>query len=295
MTSPITFNPPPASPPTPVQAPSYGGGGIGPGGARALPSGPLPSREDMRDMSPTQLHNAFARAYGAPEQPIPAHERPSRATPPAAPAAPTPEDRIAAFDRDMQRAGIQTPPPQPALPVANDPRGFADLQSGIRIPNGQSVDAAAIERANAEFRQAYNRLADEFTKTAGGARAQVERRMIELSAQHQAKLAALMPGADKGPAPAAPAAPAPTIGGKEAPPGWQSHVETDADGSRWVGLDRLTVNDTSGYTIPKFLENQRVNVSTFALLKQAKAAGISQAQVNAVFEAQMRADGWIKS
>ena len=81
-----------------------------------------------------------------------------------------------------------------------------------------------------------------------------------------------------------PAAPAQT-------PGWQSHVE---DGE-WVGLEHLTTADTSGYTIPQFVSDQRVHVSVLEQLKDAKAAGITQAQVNAVLTQHARRNGWTKA
>jgi len=73
--------------------------------------------------------------------------------------------------------------------------------------------------------------------------------------------------------------------------GWKQHVE---DGE-WVGLEHLTTAHTSGYTIPQYVADQRVHVSTFALLRDAKAAGISQQQVNAVLHQQARNHGWVKT
>jgi hypothetical protein len=91
------------------------------------------------------------------------------------------------------------------------------------------------------------------------------------------------------PKPKAPAAPAPTA--PVARNGWQSHIE---DG-QWVGLENITTADTHGYTIPRYVKEQRLHVSTFELFKQAKAAGISQAQVNAVMHQQAVNMGWVKN
>jgi hypothetical protein len=63
----------------------------------------------------------------------------------------------------------------------------------------------------------------------------------------------------------------------------------------WVRLEHLTTDDTSGFTIPRYVDNQRIYVSTFDLLKQAKGAGITQAQVNAGLAAQARQNGWTKA
>jgi hypothetical protein len=94
------------------------------------------------------------------------------------------------------------------------------------------------------------------------------------------------PGKKKQPAVNKSAAPAQT-----AAPGWQSHIE---DG-QWVGLEHLTTAHTYGYSIPQYVKDQRVHVSVFDQLRDAKAAGVSQAQVNAVLHQHAVRNGWVKA
>lgn len=331
MTVVFTINPPAA--PAPTQAPSPGSGSVGPGGARALPTSPVPSLGELQGMTPTERHNAFARAYGAPQSPVPLHELSGRpaSPPPSRPAAPSPEDRIAAFDRDMQQQGIQQPSPQPALPVANDPKGHVTAQNGVRIFNGQSVDAAAIERVNVDFRQEYGRLANELTKTAGGARAAIERQMTELSASYQGKLAALMPGQPEAQPPADTEvstedfAKEYSVAAKDGTrtlnaagqkleqdvlaefkaltPAEQEErrdfynialVNLRADDRGMVHIDHFNPQTLHGYTLPKLIPDQHYSADIIDDLARARRLGLTQQQLNDEIARDMRVNGWIK-
>lgn len=85
--------------------------------------------------------------------------------------------------------------------------------------------------------------------------------------------------------PKAPAAPTPP-----AQSGWQSHVK---DGQ--VDLEHLTTDDTHGFTIPRFVKDQTLHVAAFEQLKNAKAAGFTQEQVNAYLTTEARNKGWVKA
>jgi hypothetical protein len=52
---------------------------------------------------------------------------------------------------------------------------------------------------------------------------------------------------------------------------WKQHVE---DGE-WLGLENLTTAHTSGYTLERFVNSQRVHVSVIDQLRDARAAGIA--------------------
>jgi hypothetical protein len=56
----------------------------------------------------------------------------------------------------------------------------------------------------------------------------------------------------------------------------------------FVPASKLTVAHTSGYTLPATPEGSTFAVSALVLLAQARAAGVSQAQVTAILQAQMK-------
>ncbi len=89
-----------------------------------------------------------------------------------------------------------------------------------------------------------------------------------------------MPKAKAAPAPAPTAAPVAT---------WQQHVQ---DGQ--VDLDKITTADTSGYTLQRFVKNQTLRAEAFDMLKNAKAAGFSQQQIDSYFRQDAINLGWVK-
>lgn len=178
--------------------------------------------------------------------------------------------KLAQFDDEMRAKGFQLPAP------VEDGRFQRDERTGI------VVDTAALEQCHKLFRELAPKERED-------ARGEYEATLAEIYA---GKLQlADMEGTDA-PRVEQPREPNGRFAAQpSAEPGWQSHVE---DGE-WVPLEHLTTNDTSGYTIPQYIQGQRVNVSTFELLRQAKAAGISQDQVNAVLHQQAVGMGWVRA
>lgn len=193
---------------------------------------------------------------------------------------PSPEELAAAnsrleqFDQEMRDKGFQKPLEEQQ---AYAERFQVDERTGIR------VDTAALERAH------------ELYKSMTPAEREAER------ADYHATLEQIYAGklglADMEDSPSgASSEQARDAQGRFAPSqpttgSWQSHVE----GGEWVDIGRLTTVDTHGYTIPRYTDDQRLNVSAFELLRQAKAAGISQAQVNEVFRQQAIQHGWVRA
>jgi hypothetical protein len=204
----------------------------------------------------------------------------------AAPPAPKPEaaskpstDAVAAFDAEQRAAGKQLPLDRP------------DLAGG-------GIDQAALDALTVQYRAL---IAPLYGKPDAAVAATIERfkRAYEndvksildgrkLTAAQIAKLNGT-PGNVDSFLPKAPSAPAPTA--PVARNGWQSHIE---DG-QWVGLENITTADTHGYTIPRYVKEQRLHVSAFDQLRVAKAAGITQAQVNAVLHQEAISKGWVKA
>lgn len=56
--------------------------------------------------------------------------------------------------------------------------------------------------------------------------------------------------------------------------------------------ERLNSEALSGYTLPRLVPDQTYHKSVFAELASARAAGVTQEQVNAYIRAQMRRDGF---
>lgn len=185
----------------------------------------------------------------------------------------SPEAKIAQFDAEMRAAGKQiTPSTSTPTPGEIDQEGIDLLTARYKVLATAAVGSPAILERH---KKAYeNDLAAFYN---GKVLTDEQRTKMRLTGD----AGTFVPKPKDAPAPAAPAAKA----------GWQSHIE---DG-QWVGLEHLTTVDTSGYTIPRFIKDQRLHTSTFGLLKQAKDAGISQAQVNAVLTQQARNNGWVKA
>jgi hypothetical protein len=185
--------------------------------------------------------------------------------------------KVATFDAEMRAAGKQLPLDRPTLtPGQVDQEGIEALSEHYRAlvaPLYGKTDAASVATAE-RFKRAYENDV---------------RRVLDgqpLTAQQVAKLKTSLGKVDTFVSKTKETAPAPT-----AAPGWQSHI-VDRE---WVPLDKLTLEDTHGFTVPRYVANQRLHVSTFDLLKKAKAAGISQAQANAVFQQEAVNMGWVKA
>jgi hypothetical protein len=206
-------------------------------------------------------------------------------------------------------AAVANPPPSPkALEAANKPGAVApqgnpsparladfeaEMQAkGLMVrPDGSThvdgaADPAIIEKLTARYRSLHKDLIAGRNNPGKAAelRAAYERdlkRAVEGRPVSEFELPLELPKPKAAPAPATP----PTK------PGWQSHIED----REWVGLEHLTLNDTHGFTIPRWVDGQRVHVSTFGLLRDAKAAGVTQAQVNAVLRQHAVRAGWVKT
>jgi hypothetical protein len=184
-------------------------------------------------------------------------------------------NRQAEFDAEMQAKGLQR---RPDGSVHADGEVNPELIEKLSASYQHHASNARTEKARDELRASYER---DLQRLYNG------RPLKELEIGVAAgEVVAQMKGSKevkaRESAPAAPPAKA---------PGWQNHIEDN----EWVLLDKLTTADTSGFTIPRWVDKQRVHVSTFDLLKQAKEAGISQQQVNAVLTQHARRNGWVKS
>lgn len=236
------------------------------------------------NVAPSQFHTdgtvaRFAQGDGRPAEagtiagkaapPAPKTLERSNALPPQGNPSPA---RQAELDAELQAAGIQTRP------------------DGRRIGNS-AIDQEAIDLLTASYRTIATGVKDN-PAAAARFKAAYEKDLAALLDGKQltgAQIAELRKRAGGGnvesfvPKATDPPVPTPT-----STPGWQSHIE---DGE-WIGLENLTTADTSGYTIPKWVDRQRVHISVIEQLKDAKATGITQAQVNAVLGAHARRNGW---
>lgn len=188
-----------------------------------------------------------------------------------------PQDNVAAFDQEMRSKGLQTGGDVTLAPGQFDQEAhelITEKYKAIAAPLVGKTDQASIATAE-RFKAAY--LADikslyEGRQLTAGQKAELRKSL--------GKVDTLLPKSKETPAPA------PTTA-----PGWQSHIE---DGE-WVGLEHLTTADTHGFKIKQYVKDQRVNVAVFERLKQAKAWGFSQAEVDAVFDVYARQNGWTKA
>jgi hypothetical protein len=249
-------------------------------------------------MSPVERHNAVAKSIGAPEVARPAgpifgpqgltpataneyarHDAQAAKAPPtgapAKPAASTPAEKIAALDAELQAAGIQKTPQTPRAPDGKF----------VAKPTVADVDASFIDALN----KAYRALtpAEREAKRAQY-RAELQegfegRRLGESRANFLARAAGAPAQVPSEPA-------AQTYTPKEWKDGHKS--VTDEDG--WMPIDRVNPAELSGYTLPRLVEGQQFHSSVFAQLADARAAGFTQAQVDAYIKQQMKRDGFIK-
>lgn len=269
-------------------------------------------------MTPTERFNAIAQAAGAPTvaptiaapqfhtpatlQRFAQGDAEARSAAPAvqredgssgAPAhagmvAPSPEelaaansgDPLAAFDAEMRARGVQRPLEEQQ---AEAERFQVDDRTGVR------VDTHALERAHELYRSIPAAERE-------SARGEYEQTLADILAG-KLGLADMedVPGAGQprdaqgryAPSQAAAAQPQYTVKQME-----EEHAKVaDADG--WIPLARVGKWALSGYTLKQYIPDQRLNPAAFGMLANARKAGVSQAQVDAFLENQMRADGWI--
>ena len=165
---------------------------------------------------------------------------------------------------------------------------FTTQRDGQRVATvEQEQAAAAVDKLTTRYRQLHKDLiADQDPGSKREEKAQELRESYERDVQRALEGRTDFELRIDPPKKRAPAAPAPT-----AAPTWQQHVQEGA----WVPLDRVTLADTHGFTIPQFVKDQRLHVSLFEQLRGAKAAGITQDQLNVVFRHLAANEGWVKA
>jgi hypothetical protein len=251
-------------------------------------------------MTPLERHNVMAKSLGAPivERPTnrslfpvegPTSEtvaelarRETKVVPaiPAKPAtapAATPADqaaRIEALDADLRAQGLQKP-------RAPDGRFIAK-------PTVADVDQAALEALNKTWRALTPEQREANRSTwQNDLRTIFEgRKLGESLAQFQARNAGTV---------SAVVSTAPPNPPREfTPQQWQEghRSVTTADG--FIPMERINAAGLSGYVLPKLIEGQQYHSSVFRQLADARAAGLTQAQVDAYIKQQMETDGYIK-
>lgn len=82
--------------------------------------------------------------------------------------------------------------------------------------------------------------------------------------------------------------------GQFTPAQWETGHASVVNAGGFIPLDRINKDGLSGYTLPRFIADQHYVANVFTLLANARAAGMTQAQVDAWIAKDMRADGLIK-
>ena len=185
--------------------------------------------------------------------------------------------KVAAFDAEMRAAGKQVDPNAPAVDTQTpNQEGIAALSKAYtRIMRDLESGMPSIRRDQliAEKRARYQTELVEFHNG---------RRLDESREEFAARQAGNAPGSQT------PVSP-------HSPQVWaEAHVSV-ADKEGYVPLNRLNPAGLSGYTLPKLLPDQTYHVSTFQMLANARAQGLSQKQVDGFVRQDMQDHGWIKS
>lgn len=170
------------------------------------------------------------------------------------------------FDADMRARGLQTAQPEPSHLVVDERTGIA-------------YDPRAVERCTELFRALP---ADERE----AARQEYQDTLAEIYA---GKLG-LADMEDN----SAPGKPARASNGQFAPAETKP-AEAPASDDGWIPIENLTLEHTSGYTIPRYVDDQTLSADALGLLKQARAAGISQEQIDAVLRQHAVEKGWVRA
>lgn len=187
-------------------------------------------------------------------------------------------DKVAQFDAEMRAQGKQIAP-----------------GTGTPSTDPIAVDQAGIDKLSAQYQTLMRDLEPAAAKTVNG-----QKTLDDIRAQYRAELKEFYEGRRlgetrkqfwarrDGTAPAAPSG-APVLDGPRVQT-WNTHV---VDGQ--VDLDKITLDDTGGYTLTRFKPNQTFRVEAFEMLRQAKAAGFTQAQVDAYLRQEAVKLGWVKA
>jgi hypothetical protein len=238
-------------------------------------------------MTPLERHNAMAKSMGAPIVERPSvnlfpvtgmtngtaaelARRDAKAPPPsqaALKAPPAPGDdpgKLAAFDAEMRAKGLQRAPDgtfQPSAMVEVDQAALEALDKAYRAMTPKQREANRAVYRN-DLRTIYE-----------------GRRNGETLAQFQAR----RDGTDATP-----------LAQSHTPQQWQEGHKSVTTFDGFIPLERINVAGLSGYTLPKLIEGQQYRADVFSMLADARAAGLTQAQVDAYIRHQMKREGHVK-
>jgi hypothetical protein len=234
--------------------------------------------------------------------------------------------KFANEERDAARNGGKAPPPsQTTLPASAPSTGnaLADFESEMKqkglmrsdTPRSTAqtgsieVDPAAIEAVNARYRELAPGLNNEATQARFRAlqfrdlqSCMEGRRNGEAIEAFYARIGKPVPliqgeqNLDSLMAPAKVSKAAAATAAAVSPYSPQQWVEGHKSVTRddgMIPLERINVAGLSGYTLPKLVDGQHYSATVFQGLADARAAGLTQKQVNDFFKAQMKRDGII--
>lgn len=194
--------------------------------------------------------------------------------------------------RAAARAAKAPPPSAPAKPVAppqgtpaeraRDPAGFTPATPA----SGEvQIDQAAIDKLNEvwramtpEQREAKRATYEHDLKTIFEGR-----KLGESVAQFEARKTGTTAQVPNEP-----------VEQTHTPADWEKGHASVTDKDGWIPIDRVNSAALSGYTLPKLIEGQQYHSSVFAQLADARAAGLTQAQVESYIRQQMKRDGYLE-
>lgn len=256
------------------------------------------------EMSARDRHNAVAKSMGAPEVARPA---PPVFGPPGHTAATL--QRLAQGDRAAEAAATAAALGVPQRPTVGAPSTQAAPETAGASPErmGTRTEVNVDLKALQELHDVYRALSPEKREQA---RATYEndlatiyegRRAGESLRDFRARQTAEGAGMHAGRVPPAETSVQDHVPGREpsapsqyTPSEWESGHASVTDANGYVPLERINAEALSGYTLPKIVEGQTYHKGVFAELAAARAAGITQEQINGFIEAQMRRDGFIR-
>jgi hypothetical protein len=192
--------------------------------------------------------------------------------------------RVEAFDREMREKGLQTGGRAGTTPGAYDTAGHEALTERYKaIAAGLIKDNSPSAQATlARFKAAY----ENDLKSLAEGRVLTEKELNGL--RSNGKLDSFLPE------PKAPPAAAPAAATPQTPEQWTEAHKEHIDSEGWIPFEKIDPKALSGYTLPNLIDGQHYNAGIFVTLRDARAAGVTQAQVDAFVRAQMKNDGWIK-
>lgn len=227
-------------------------------------------------MTADQRSNAERVAAGKAPPPTPAAleaaNKPANVAPPqGAPNA----SRLSEFDEEMRKAGLQKPTSAEVPPGQVDAAGIAKLSKSYQdiMVNLERMSPSQARDSNlVKYRAQFNEELKEFYDG---------RKLGEKRSDFWARR--------DGTAPAA------TPVSQHPPQAWaEAHVDV-ASKDGMIPLERINKNGLSGYVLPKLVDGQTYHVSVFQELAAARAAGLSQKQVDSFIRTDMVNNGWIKA